>query len=668
MRPAPVAEKEAYLAFVREQVRLLQLARPVEPPATEAGWQRRLKSVREGLMRSVGRVPETACDLAPEVLGTVKGDGFVVERLTFQSRPGVRVTANLYRADDLKGPAPAVLCVHGHWAWARMDPNVQPRCIGLAKMGYVVLVVDAFGAGERAIVPKSGTYHGALDGASLWPTGVSLLGLQVYDNRRAVDYLLTRPEVDGKKLAITGASGGGNQSLYAGALDDRFTAVVPVCGVGTYDAYLGSACCICEMNNGGMTYATTGDLLAMIAPRALLVINATKDAIQFSVAEAAKSIAFARHRFQTLGVNDKLHHVPIESGHAYNQPMREAMYGWLDRWLRNKGDGSPVPEPEHKVFEPQQLRCYPDATSRPKSIITIPEFALREGQAQLAALPQAPDHAERWEAESLYIKSQLRPLISGPLKRAEPETPAKLKSEAAGKLVLQTEPGVELQGRRVGTSGSGKVTLLIRQDGQAEDSDPTLKALIESGRQVVTVDVRATGRLKPETGAVHHVTDHNEAEWALWIGWPLIYQWTRDALQWIDATGASEVIGVGPFGLVGLLAAAFRRDHVERTGLISPLVSFVAPDITPWAGVPMGIIAPNILALADIGRLASLVAPGKLVIAGGVEPTGVQASNSRLGSCFAHTRAVFNMLKMSSQLVVLPQAEVAALTKALDAE
>src|SRR5262249_41471483 len=154
--------------------------------------------------------------------------------------------------------------------WARMDEHVQPRCLALAKLGYVVLCVDAFGSGERAIDPGPGTYHGGLIGASLLPVGTPLLGLQVNDNRRAVDYLISRSDVDGSRLAITGASGGGNQTLYAGATDERLKAVIPVCGIGTYDAYLSAACCVCEINGGGAIYTTTGDLLAMVAPRALL--------------------------------------------------------------------------------------------------------------------------------------------------------------------------------------------------------------------------------------------------------------------------------------------------------------------------------------------------------------------------------------------------------------
>ena len=259
------AASDQYARFIRDQAQA-RLG-PVVAPATLSGWDDRLSRVRDGLTRSFGTMPEMPCPLEPEVLGTLVREGYAIERLTFQSRPGIRVTANLYRPHPALDRYPAVVSVHGHWPWARMDPHVQPRCIGLAKLGYVVLCPDAFGAGERAIEPGPGTYHGALVGASLWPVGTPLPGLQVYDNRRAVDYLISRSDVDPTKLAITGASGGGNQTLYAGATDERLAAVIPVCGIGTYDSYLTTACCVCEVNVGGATYATTGDpdLQPMIA-------------------------------------------------------------------------------------------------------------------------------------------------------------------------------------------------------------------------------------------------------------------------------------------------------------------------------------------------------------------------------------------------------------------
>ena len=117
-----------------------------------------------------------------------------------------------------------------------LDPVLQKRCIGPAKLGYFVLAVDAFGAGERGLEKKLGEYHGEMVAATLLPAGHTLAGFQVYENMRAVDYLLTRPEVDGKKIAITGASGGGNGPCTP-ALGRSLRRVVPVCSVGNYQAY-----------------------------------------------------------------------------------------------------------------------------------------------------------------------------------------------------------------------------------------------------------------------------------------------------------------------------------------------------------------------------------------------------------------------------------------------
>ena len=462
----PDSPPAQFSRFVTSQPAILRGSS--ERPRTLPGWDTRLAAVRDGLTRSFGRTPDSPCPLDPEVLGTLHREGYDIERLTFQSRPGVRVTANLYRPAETSQRRPGVLCVHGHWAWARIDPVVQTRCIGLAKLGYVCLCVDAFGAGERAVQPGPGTYHGGLIGASLWPTGVSLLGLQVYDNRRAVDYLISRPEVDPSKLAITGASGGGNQSLYAGATDERLTAVVPVCGIGTYESYLATACCICEVNIRGLTYATTGDLLALIAPRALLVVSATKDARQFSVQEAARSVAYARDRYGLLGRDEAIRQVAIESGHDYNRSMREAMYGWLDRWLRGRGAGSPLTEPEVKTEDPKDLRCYPDGKSRPSSVVTIPEFAYREGKAMLGKLPPAADHRERWEADSARMRSMLRDRILGGFPRpADPDTRISGQLQAGPVTIeITPEPGLRLSasvrttGKPGGSPPRGTVLLL----------------------------------------------------------------------------------------------------------------------------------------------------------------------------------------------------------------
>src|SRR5438045_1105468 len=153
--------------------------------------------------------------------------------------------------------------------------------------------------------------------ATLLPAGLPLSGLQVYENTRAVDYLRTRPEVDGDRIGVTGASGGGNQTMYAGAWDDRFKGVVPVCSVGNYQAYLGAACCMCEVVPGALRFTEESGILALTAPRGLMVVNATKDARQFSVGEARKSIAAAEPVFGLYRPPATVRHAVFESPHDY---------------------------------------------------------------------------------------------------------------------------------------------------------------------------------------------------------------------------------------------------------------------------------------------------------------------------------------------------------------
>jgi dienelactone hydrolase len=655
--------RDQYPTFVRNSVPSAR--RPTVAPTTVEGWDARLRAVSERLRHSFGLTPEHACPLDPEILGVIERPGYAIERLTFQSRPGVRVTANLYRPEKVDGRVPAVLCVHGHWKWARIEPTVQTRCIGLAKLGYVALCVDAFGAGERAVEPGPGTYHGGLLGASLWPADVPLIGLQAYDNRRAVDYLISRPEVDSARLAVTGASGGGNQSLYAGATDDRFKAVVPVCGVGTYEAYLQAACCVCEVNPGGVSYGLTGDLLAMVAPRALLVISATRDARQFSVEEAAKSLDYARSRFKLLDAGDRIRHQPIESGHDYNQPMREAMYGWLDRWLRDRGDGSPIPEPEIKPEDPATIRCYPDAAKRPATVVTIPAFAHQEGLARLASLPPIPDHIQAWEAESIHLKSVLRDHVLGGIPTAKPPQPIIVRDSKEDLATIETSPeaGLSLTGLffspKPGVAARG--TVIVVEDGDLEPASARerCKAWTDAGYAACRVELRATGKRKPNTSAVGGSVDHDEAEWGVWLGRPLLGQWVWDLLQWIEVVsslinapprnlGATAVGGplvldaTGPIGVVPILAGAF-DGRVQSVCVEKSLISYVAPESESWSGIPMGLVAPKLLRHSDVGRFAALLAPRRLVVIGGVEPTGKPASETRLQQAFAYAKSIYGL-------------------------
>ncbi len=636
-----------------------------EPPPTRQAWEDRRARLRAAMFGAMGAFPEKPCALEPRLVGTLQRDGYRIERLFLQTRPDVWMTASAYVPASAKGKAPAVLAVHGHWPWARRDPVVQARCLGLVKLGFFVLAVDAFGAGERYTKPGRGTYHGALYGSTLWPTGQTLLGMQVYDNRRAVDYLLTRPEVDGQRLGITGASGGGNQSMYAGALDERFAAVVPVCSVGTYQAYLQAACCVCEVLPGALRFAEEGDVLSLVAPRTLMVINATKDAYQFSVGEAEKSIARARQVFKLYDAEAKLQHATFESRHDYNQPMRETMYGWMSRWLKNEGDGKPIPEPKHEVEKPEDLACFADQP-RPRTFLLLPSFAAREAQRALQkAHPRTPDHREEWEAVAMHLRTLLRTSILGPFPElklqataGEPETKDGITTTP---VILYPEPDLpvplllQFQAR---PDPRNPVCLLLHLEGKAEAiKHPLRRLLLEKGWTVALPDLRGTGETRPASAGIAGAPDHNTAEHALWIGRPLLGQWVFDVhaiLEWlagqktIDADRMA-VVGLGQAGVVALVASGLAESRVNSVAAVDSLASFVTQEAYA-TGTHMGLLAPGILRAGDIPHLAALSAPRKLVLAGGVSPQGKKLTDNELKSAFAYTSGMYKLMGAESKV------------------
>jgi dienelactone hydrolase len=489
----------------------------------------------------------------------------------------------------------------------------------------------------------------------------------VYDNRRAVDYLCSRPEVDAGRLGITGASGGGNQTMYAGALDDRLAAVVPVCSVGTYQAYLRAACCVCEVLPGALRFTEEGDVLGLVAPRALLVINATKDAFQFSVGEAKKSLARTREIFKLHDSDDRLAHAVFESPHAYNQVMRETMYGWMTRWLKGEGAGQPIAEPGHAIETAEDLACYAPG-KRPATFVFPPQLARQEAQRLLEPLRSSPpDHAEAWESLALTLRARLQAEILGdlpPLLRAAGRlgTPEDRDGYRRVPLTIEPEPGLALPAevRYKPMKGKTPACLLLHLGGRAAALEhPLAAALTDRGITVVVADLRATGSLHPLADAIAGAPDHNSAEHALWIGRPLLGQWVCDVralLEWMAAQpgmrpGRLGIAGIGHAGLIALCAGGLLEDRVAAVAALDAPVSYVT-DQAYAAGWPMGLLAPGILKVGDVPQLAALTAPRRLLVAGGTRPDGTKLVGRQLEEAFAFPRAMYRLLSSQDSLVV----------------
>jgi cephalosporin-C deacetylase-like acetyl esterase len=647
-------EKLGFLDFVRAQA--AQLRQSDRAPATLADWQTRRDELRRRLVDAWGPFPAEPAPLAARKLGELQRDGYRLERIVFQTFPNLWMTAHAY-VPAVEGRVPAVLCVHGHWAKAKQDPVVQSRCIGLAKLGFFVLAVDACGAGERAIGKALGEYHGEMTGAMLLPIGRSLTGVQIYENMRAIDYLRTRPEVDASRMGVTGASGGGNQSMYLGTFDERVAAVVPVCSVGNYQAYLGAACCMCEVVPGALRFTEEGDVLGLAAPRGLMVISATGDARQFSVREAQRSLLRATEIAKLHDRLDQVRHTIIESGHDYNQPMREAMYGWMTKQLKGQGDGSPIPEPKIVTEEPESIRCFP-GESRPDDYVTIPQFARAEAQ-RLVARRGRPTTSEEWQRElgtdrrkALARSLGLPTSDVGPLqvKRSE-MTPEGLQT-----WKFTSEPGIRLSAtQRTSNSADRSIVVLLNIEGEAQAAKSDLARQLR-GRNWITMDLRATGNDSVTGDAIGNAPDHNSAEWSLWIGRPLLGQWVHDIRRLLDALDDQadtrglrvSLIGQGPAGLVALFSAAV-DERIQQIECVESLASYVSDE--PYRQQRLGTLVPGLLRdVGDVGHVAALIAPRPLTITNPVLGNGKPAPIGRLRQAFEYTRDAYESLDKAGEL------------------
>ncbi len=665
----PAADPQAFDRFLRAQGEALRQNDAAPPGLKE--WEERRTALRKSMFAAMGQFPEKPCELEAREVGVLKRPGYRIEKIVYQTWPDVWVSASAYVPEQSKGKSPAVLVVHGHWPWARRDPVVQARCLGLVKLGFFVLAVDAFGAGERFTTPGKGTYHGSLYGSTLWPAGQTLLGMQVYDNRRAVDYLLSRPEVDGKKLGITGASGGGNQTTYAGALDERFAAAVPVCSVGRYQAYLKAACCVCEVLPTALRFTEEGDVLGLTSPRALMVVNATRDAFQFSVGEAEKSLARAGAIFKIHGAEEKLKHAVFESPHDYSKAMRETMYGWMTRWLKEEGKGEPIPEPEHEIEKPEDLACFTGDT-KPRAFLFPPSFAARQARRLLARFQERkPDHIDDWNSTAVHMRTRLRKEIFGDFPRApKPQATIGEATTADGirttPIALEPEPGLPLlvDLKFVAARGKLPVCILLHGDGKSEAlKHPLAAALLENHWEVVAPELRGTGAMRPAADAVGPAVDHNSAEHALWIGRPLLGQWVCDIfclLDWLalqpglDRTRLA-IAGIGSAGVVAACAAALD----ERLASLA-MIDAPATYVTEEAYGPvmrMGLLAPGILTVGDVAHLLALAAPRKITIAGPVSPQGKKLDSDAIKKTFEFTSHVYGLHDEKAKMRLMSEAK-----------
>src|SRR5712691_5033375 len=350
-------------------------------PATREAWEARRQAVREQILVAMGLWPmPEKTPLHPVIHGKIDRDEYTVEKVFFASYPGHYVSGNLYRPKGKSGKLPGVLCPHGHWpdgrffdalatyGEKRVEQEIksgaektregarfplQARCAQLARMGCVVFHYDMVGNADSQQIKHREGFTDVDAELHLQ----SFMGLQTYNSVRALDFLVSLPDVDPKRIGVTGASGGGTQTFILCAIDDRPAVAFPAVMVST--AMQGG--CICE--NCSHLRRGTGniELAALFAPKPLAMSGADDWTIDIE----RKGVPQLKATYRLYDAEDRvMARCFPQFKHNYNQVSRELMYNWFNKHLR-LGQPEPVVERPFVPVPPKELSVYDEQHPRP---------------------------------------------------------------------------------------------------------------------------------------------------------------------------------------------------------------------------------------------------------------------------------------------------------------
>ena len=315
------------------------------------GWQERQKYVKETLLSIIGPFPERS-PLNPKITRTIAKDNFRVEHIIFESMPGLYVTSSLYLPAGIKKNTkyPAIIYCSGHSAFGYRSKEYQHVILNLVSKGFVVFAYDPFGMGERLqyFDPAKGkstiggpTSEHSYVAAQAFITGSSAARYMIWDGIRAIDYLLTRKEVDPKRIGITGRSGGGTQSAFIAAYDDRIYAAAPENYLTNYKRLLQT---LGPQDGEQNLFDFVGrgldhpDFAEVRAPKPYLMITTSND--MFNIQGVLETEAEIRKIYTAYGAEGNFSRVEDDAPHASTKKNREAMYAFFQKFLNNPGDPS----------------------------------------------------------------------------------------------------------------------------------------------------------------------------------------------------------------------------------------------------------------------------------------------------------------------------------------
>lgn len=647
---------------------------------TLADWKDRQAAIKKTLTRIVGPFPERT-PLNARVLRTIEKDGFRVEHVVYESLPGFHITASLFLPADRQESEkrPAVIYAAGHSPSGYHNAYYQQTILNLVRKGFVVLAFDPIAQGERFQYLDEATGNSVLGrptrehaycAAQAFLTGASLARYVVWDGIRTVDYLVSRSEVDPERIGMTGRSGGGFQSQYIGAFDERIYATAPENHVTNYTRMMQSIGPRDGEQNLFHMFASGIDhpeLLTVRAPRPMLMVTTTNDI--FNIHGCRETFQEVSRVYEAYDEPGRFSMVEEVAPHRSVPRNREAIYAFFQEHLRHPG--SPRDE-EVQALEGKDIQVTPTGQVA-SSFESETVFSLnrKEGERLHARLAESrktleshlaaiPDLARK---TSGYIEPEtaVEPIQTGAVKR-EGYTIRKYFVMGEGNYPI---PYLLM----VPDTQTDKAVIVLHPDGKVAGALPggELEQLVLEGFVVLTPDLVGTGEVgssewrKPNW--YKHITSTG-LTYPIWyasvlIGRSIVAIRAGDVNRLVSALQAtvepSEIIGVAHAEMspVMLHAAAF-NPAIQRVALLSPLASYRA--IVEERFYSPGYIDNSVaggLRHYDLPDLAATLAPRPLLMANVVDGKGASTDDEGVLEDLAVVRAGYEHRKAVKALHIV---------------
>ncbi len=519
--------------------------------------------------------------LNPQIVGRIQRDGFSVEKIIFESQPKHYVTALLFLPDPKRHRPPhsGVIVPCGHSALGKGCDFYQQVSALLALNGVAALVFDPVDQGERAQLldskgrpPFWGTKAHTMLGVGSTLLGRNTAWFEIWDGMRAIDYLQSRKEVDPKRIGCTGNSGGGTQTSYLMALDERISCAAPSCfltssrrlyeTIGPADAEQN----IFAQIAAGMHQA---DYVLMRAPKPTLICCVTRDF--FDISGTWETFGNAKRIYMLLGLPELVDIAEYDAKHGFHKPLRVAATRWMLRWL--DGKDKPITEPDDlKILTKAEFQCTPTgqvmALKGARSAYDIND--------DLAAV-LAKKRNELWtpDRRSAALKQVARLAgIRGLDKLPEPQITSagviKPDNCSVEKLIIQPEEGVYLPALLFTPpqKTAAAPVLYLHEAGKTADAK-AIDKLLAAGRVVLAADLRGIGETaqkKQGKFSSHFGRDWQDACSAYLLGKSFVGMRAEDTLvcaRWLAKrlkTASVDLVAVGHVGVPALHAAAIEPD------------------------------------------------------------------------------------------------------------